>query len=213
MEKINLEGLIKIFEAVSDIMTEQCEHLCQMDALLGDGDLGLTMKRGFNALPSLIAEQDEPDMGKRLMKAGMKMSSIAPSTMGTLMSSGIMAGGRAISGKGDIDAAGFAVFIRAFADGLIKRGKCAPGDCTILDAIATAADRVEALLAGDAGASLAAAAQAAYDGAVAGVEATKDMTPKFGKALVQRAKAGGVPDQGATCGMYLLQGFRDVICA
>ena len=50
-------------------------------------------------------------------------------------------------------------------------------------------------------------AQAALEGAKAGVEATKEMTPKYGKAAVFAAKALGTEDQGATAGMLLVQGL------
>ena len=55
---------------------------------------------------------------------------------------------------------------------------------------------------------LSAVIAAACEGAVQGVEATKAMTPKFGKAAVFAAKAAGVPDQGAVAGAYMLQGLK-----
>ena len=137
------------------------------------------------------------------------MSSVVPSTMGTLMSSGWMEGGKRLVGKETVDAAGYAAFLRGFADGIIKRGKCAPGDRTVLDAIHPAAEAAEKAAA--AGAGLADTAKAALEGAKAGLEATKDMKPKYGKAAVFAAKALGTEDQGATAGMLLVQGLYDGI--
>ena len=96
MERIENAQLPELFEAVAAVMNENADHLCEMDAFMGDGDLGLTMKKGFSALPGILRETDEADIGKRLMKAGMKMTSVVPSTMGTLMGSGIMEGGKAL---------------------------------------------------------------------------------------------------------------------
>ena len=62
-----------------------------------------------------------------------------------------------------------------------------------------------------AGAGLADTAKAALEGAKAGLEATKDMKPKYGKAAVFAAKALGTEDQGATAGMLLVQGLYDGI--
>ena len=210
MDKLTLEDLAGLFEAVGRVMTEQAETLGEMDARMGDGDLGLTMKKGFTALPEVLSGLDEPDLGKRLAKAGMKMTSIVPSTMGTLMASGIMAGGKAVAGREALDGAGFAAYLQGFAEGIVKRGKCAPGDRTVLDAVRPAADAAKA--AAEAGAGLEAVAQAALRGAREGVEATKAMRPKFGKAAVFADKALGTPDQGACAGMFMVQGYRDFIC-
>ena len=192
-------------------MAENADRLCAMDANMGDGDLGLTMKKGFGALPGLIADIDEADMGKRLAKAGMKMSSVVPSTMGTLMSSGVMEGGKRLSGCEAIGPAEFASFLEGYAAGIQKRGKCQRGDRTVLDAIGPAADAA-AQAAAQPGATLASVAEAAVRGADEGVTATRDMTPKFGKAAVFAARAAGVEDQGAVAGQLVVRGLANYIC-
>lgn len=127
MERIELQALDALFEGVAQIMAENAERLCEMDARMGDGDLGLTMKKGFGALPGLIREIDEPDLGKRLAKAGLKMGSVVPSTMGTLMSSAVLEGGKRLSGCAAIDAKALAAFLGGCAAGIQKRGKCQRG--------------------------------------------------------------------------------------
>lgn len=207
MTTITCDQLPALFEGVAAIFAEKREELCDMDANMGDGDLGLTMDKGYGALPDLLRENMEAaDAGKTLMKAGMKMSSVVPSTMGTLMSSGIMEGGKALKGKGSIGPAELSVYLTAFAAGIQKRGKCQPGDRTILDAVSPAAEAAEK--AAEAGGDLSAVIAAACEGAAKGVEATKAMTPKFGKAAVFAAKAAGVADQGAVAGLYMLQGLQ-----
>ncbi len=212
MDKITLEQLSELFEGVAQIFTEKKDELCDMDAKMGDGDLGLTMHKGYGALPQLIRDNAEAgDVGKTLMKAGMKMASLVPSTMGTLMSSGVMEGGKALKGKEEIGPAELAAYLTAFAAGIQKRGKCALGDRTILDAVDAAAKKAtEAVEAG--AADLDTVINAAVAGADEGVEATKNMTPKFGKAAVFAAKAIGTPDQGAVAGRYMVMGLRNYIC-
>lgn len=207
--KITMELLIEIFREIGSIMTQESEHLCRMDALLGDGDLGLTMKKGFSELPGILEAMPEDDIGKRLMMGGMKLSSIVPSTMGTLMSSGLMGAGKAVMGKSELDADGFVAFLAGFEGGIIRRGKCSRGDCTILDAIGPAREAAEETR--EKTGNLPQIVSAALAGAEAGVEATKEMLPRFGKALVQREKARGVADQGAYCGALFLRGFYRVL--
>lgn len=205
MTEIKVNNWTAVMEAVAQVMTENADHLCEMDACMGDGDLGLTMKKGYCALPEIYAGMEETDMGKRLSKSGLKMSTVVPSTMGTLMSSGWMEGGKRLVGKEAVDAAAFAVFLRGFADGIVKRGKCAPGDRTVLDAVLPAAEAAEQAAA--TGNDLIATARAALEGAKQGLVATKNMPPKYGKAAVFAAKALGTEDQGATAGMLLIQGL------
>ena len=211
MEKFTTEQLPELFAGVASMFAEKKEELCDMDAKMGDGDLGLTMDKGYGALPQLIKENTEPgDIGKTLMKAGMKMAGLVPSTMGTLMSSGVMEGGKALKGKTEFGAEELSVYLTAFAAGIMKRGKCELGDRTILDSVdAGAKSAAEAAAVGK---TMEEVIEAACQGAAAGVEATKDMVPKFGKAAVFAAKAAGVADQGAVAGMYMIQGLKRGIC-
>ena len=211
MDKFTTEQLPELFAGVASMFAEKKEELCDMDAKMGDGDLGLTMDKGYGALPQLIKENTEPgDIGKTLMKAGMKMAGLVPSTMGTLMSSGVMEGGKALKGKTEFGAEELSVYLTAFAAGIKKRGKCELGDRTILDSVdAGAKSAAEAAAVGK---TMEEVIEAACQGAAAGVEATKDMVPKFGKAAVFAAKAAGVADQGAVAGMYMIHGLKRGIC-
>ena len=213
MEKILFDQVPDLFQSVGDLFVEKKEELCEMDAKLGDGDLGLTMSKGYAALPGLMREEAAGaggDVGKMLMKAGMKMSSLVPSTMGFLMSTGVMEGGKALKGKSEMGPQELAQYLTAFAAGIQKRGKCQLGERTILDAVDAGAKK--AAEAAGAGKDMAGVIEAACEGAAEGVEATKQMTPKYGKAAVFAAKAIGTPDQGATAGMYMIQGLKRSIC-
>lgn len=204
--EITVEELPQLFEKVAEIFVREKDNLCDMDARMGDGDLGLTMSKGYGALPDLIRENMvSDDMGKTLMKAGMKMAGFVPSTMGTLMASGIMAGGKAIAGKDVMGSCEMADFIKNFAAGLAKRGKCQAGDRTIYDALLPAGEAAEE--AAKNGVEIAEVVKAALEGAEKGVENTKNMIPKFGKAAVFSGKAIGTADQGAVAGKDLIEGL------
>ena len=213
MEKITFEQIPDMFDIVGRLFIDKKEELCSMDAKLGDGDLGLTMSKGYGELPDILRAESEAaggDIGKLLMKGGIKMSSLIPSTMGFLMSTGVMEGGKAVKGTTDMGARELASYLTGFAAGVQKRGKCEPGQRTIYDAILPAARA--AAQAADEGATLEGVINAAYEAAQAGVQATKDMVPVFGKAAVHAAQCAGVPDQGAVAGCYMIQGLHDYIC-
>lgn len=211
MDTITSEKLPELFRCVAEIFAEKKEELCEMDAKMGDGDLGLTMCKGYGALPDLILQCAEPgDIGKTLMKAGIKMASVVPSTMGTLMASGVMEGGKSLKGKTEIGSAELSIYLTAFAAGIQKRGKCQLGDRTILDALDAGAKKA-AVAASMTGSTLETVINAAAEGAAQGVENTKQMKPKYGKAAVFAAKAIGTPDQGAVAGFYMIKGMQRYI--
>ncbi len=210
MDTIRIDDLSALFEAVAEVFRDKKDELCDMDAKMGDGDLGLTMEKGFSALPGLIKDNTEAgNIGKTLFKSGSRMAALVPSTMGTLMASGIMEAGKKLNGEEEIDAHKLVIFWRGYAEGLAKRGKCQPGDRTVLDAVDAAAAAAEAKLSENASATIADIALAAKEGAEKGCEATKDMKPKFGKAAVHEAQCAGVRDQGAIVGMYLARAMYE----
>lgn len=214
MDKILFEQVPELFESVGNLFLEKKEELCEMDARLGDGDLGLTMSKGYAALPDLMRAEAKGaggDIGKMLMKAGMKMSSLVPSTMGFLMSTGVMEGGKALKGRTELNGAALADYLTGFAAGIQKRGKCEPGQRTIYDSVLPAAQAAAKTAAENPGASLDEVITAAEEAAKAGVEATKDMVPVFGKAAVHAAACAGVPDQGAIAGYYKILGLSNYI--
>ncbi len=215
MDKILFEQLPELFASVGELFIEKKDELCEMDARLGDGDLGLTMSKGYGSLPDLMRAEMEGaggDIGKLLMKAGMKMSSLVPSTMGFLMSTGVMEGGKALKGKTELGGADLASYLVGFAAGVQKRGKCQTGQRTIYDSVFPAAQAAKAAAEANSEISLAEVIQVALDAAKEGVEATKDMVPVFGKAAVHAAQCVGVADQGAVAGYYKILGLSQYIC-
>ncbi len=213
MNEIRASQLPDLFENVAEIMVKEKENLCAMDAEMGDGDLGLTMAKGFSSLPDIMRQLlPSDDVGMVLMKAGMKMASVVPSTMGTLMASGIMGGGSCIKGSDSLTPETFYKFLKGFSDSIAKRGKCKRGERTILDATASAVDLLDKVFGKGEAVSLEKVIDFAISGASEGVESTKSMKPVHGKAAVFASKAIGKPDQGASAFCCMLKGMRTYIC-
>ena len=207
MECLKKQDLCAMFENVAFRMNAESARLCEMDAKLGDGDLGLTMKKGFAALHAALCDLPEEDLGKLLMKAGMKMASAVPSTMGTLMGSGVMQGGKNLAGKNEIGPGEMVAFLSGYAAGIQNRGKCSRGDRTVLDALGSAADAASKQM--NETAALSDILAAAAKGAAEGLEATRNMPPKFGKAAVHAAQCQGEIDQGAYAGFLVISAMNE----
>lgn len=206
MDQINTTNLKDLFVAIAATFAEHEDDLWKLDALLGDGDLGNTMRRGYDALPAVVEENSINGLGKTLMKCGMTFSSVAPSTMGFLMASGWMSVGKEFQQQEAFHGADTIRFITAFKNGIVKRGHANPGDCTILDAFVGAEDALLQVDRPDL--SLAESWSLALKGSQQGLELTKEMEPRHGKAAVLKDKAKGVVDPGAQAGTYLIEAIQ-----
>lgn len=203
MSAIRRGDIVRVMHRLSVLMEEQAQHLTELDAAMGDGDLGLTMPRGFKAAYEEVAGSDETDIGKILMRAGMAMARAAPSTMGTLIATGFMRGGKAVAGSDELTTEGLAAFFHAFVGGIMERGKAQPGEKTIIDVLRPAADALTAAGAADLAPALAQALAAAQ----AGLEATKEMVARHGRGAYYGEQSRGKQDPGATVGVLVLKGF------
>jgi phosphoenolpyruvate---glycerone phosphotransferase subunit DhaL len=203
MTRLTKNDIIRILHNLKQLFNENKDFLVELDGRMGDSDLGLTMSKAFTAAHDELVDTEETDIGKILMKAGMVMAKAAPSTMGTLMGTGFMRGGKAIAGKSEISTADLADFFQAFVAGIMERGKAKPGDKTIIDALKPAADTLAQLSAQD----IQQALQAAIVSAQKGLESTKDMVAKHGRIAYYKEQSKGQEDPGATAGVILLKGF------
>ena len=195
-----------VFQTWARVMQANKQRLIELDGAVGDSDLGLTMSDGFRAADDAVRDNPEPDMGKLIYTAGKAMGSAVPSTMGTLMASGLMRAGKALKGVASLDDSHWVQFFQAYYDGVQSLGKAQLGDKTFLDALYPA---VEALKASPGGLKQA-AAQAA-DAANAAFLATQGMLAKHGRMAIRGEQSRAYLDPGAAVAALLMQGFSDAI--
>ena len=96
------DNLLGWLSRASALMEENKQYLCDLDAALGDGDLGLTMSLGFAEIKNFVESSAESDLGKLIAQAGMSMAKKVPSSMGTLVASGFMNAGKSCKGKTEL---------------------------------------------------------------------------------------------------------------
>ncbi len=212
MEMLTAEGIGVLFGKLKETMSRERDKLIEMDSLVGDGDLGITMDKAFSAgcaeIEVMLAG-GEVDPAKLLMKAGMKMASAAPSTMGTLMGSGFLSGGKALKGVEALGTPELAAFFRAFLEVVEQRGKAKVGDKTVLDVLSPVADRLGELKDEPLPAALAVVRQTS----AAALESTKDLVAQHGKAATFSEKSKGLIDQGAYVIDLIVGCFVATVCA
>lgn len=209
MNGLTSQDIKAVFTLLSSTMTANRDRLTELDSIIGDGDLGITMCRGFGEASKTLAEIDDTDPGKLLMKAGMVFAKTAPSTMGTLVATGIMRGGKAVAGSMTLFLDDIALFFDAFTNGIMERGKAKPGEKTILDALVPA---VEALKRADAeGRHLTQGLADAYEAAMEGAERAKAMHAVHGRPAYYGDESIGKEDPGAFVGVLLIGAFVEYV--
>lgn len=188
-------GVAAVVVAVATELLEARDELNRLDGVAGDGDLGLTVTNACRALLELAPSLAELSESDAIRRCGTEIARKAPSTGGTLLAFALMA-----AAKAPVDAPSPAVeraagYLAAAAASVAQRGQVAPGDRTMLDALAPAAEAVRRVA--DDGGGAAAAARAAADAADGGARATSTMAAKVGRAGWLADRAAGHEDAGA----------------
>ena len=209
MDKLNSSDIKRILTKIKDLMIENEEYLFKLDSTMGDGDLGITMKKGFNKVVEEVSNLKEDSVGKILIKAGMAISSVASSTIGTLVATGFMRAGKIVIDRTEINLNDLANMMDAFVNGIMERGKSKPGEKTIIDSLYPAAKALKSAVKNKK--NLKESFIDAYRSAVEGLEATKKMTSVHGKAVYHTERASGTEDPGAVAGVLIIKGFNDYL--
>lgn len=175
------------------ILVESADELGELDQALGDGDLGITITAGSNAVSDALGGLSPDASPTEIARTCAKEFADAnPSTMAALVAGALLAGSRVWDGVDDISVDDAAAFARAASDSIAQRGKTQVGDKTILDGVSAATDAIEA--ADDARQ----AAEAASAAAAAAVASTVDIQSRRGRASWLQERSIGHPDPGAT---------------
>lgn len=178
---------------VADAIIEAEPKLSQADRDLGDGDHGLGMKRGMEAVKAKLEPLEAASVEEVFVTTGSAMMASMGGASGAIFGTVYRAGGKALNGRGDLDSEGMALFLQAALEGVMKRGGAKPGDKTMIDALAPAAEKAKEFI----GQPLTEAFVAIAAAAEAGTEASKDMIAQFGRAKTLGEACLGFPDAGA----------------
>jgi phosphoenolpyruvate---glycerone phosphotransferase subunit DhaL len=198
--------ILKLLKCISDIMQKNRDYLIDLDSVVGDGDLGLTMSDGFAAAYKAAVGFDGDDIGKLLYGSGKAMSTAVPSTMGTLMASGFMNAGKVLKGKTRLSDEEVLQIFSAYMDGVINRGKAKVGDKTFLDGISPAVEAIDASI--KQGESLAVSAKKAAAAAENGFKKTTTLLAVHGRAATRGEASRALLDPGAAVAMLMMKAFE-----
>lgn len=209
--------VLSLHNAVS-VFREREQELGRLDAAAGDGDHGATMVRGLTAaaaavdslVEALVETGGDCLPGELLFAAGDAFADAAGGASGALFGGLLTTVGRKLPAT-DVSPGAVCAALEAGAAIVAKLGKAAPGDKTMLDALAPFTAAFAAAV--DQGQDMAGAWHAALSAAAAGAAATADMVAKRGRASRLGERSLGHVDPGAQSVVYLLTTFDAVLQA
>ena len=187
MDQDKLRSLI---DKVADTVIAHADELTALDQAIGDGDHGLNMKRGFEAVKAEADALSAKPLGEALKAAGTKLVMTVGGASGPLYGTLFMSLGK-----------DFAAAARAAIEAVAARGKSQTGQKTMLDVLEPA------LAAFNAGASLLTVADAA-DAAAA---ATTPMLAIRGRASFLGERSIGHMDPGSRSAALIIRAVAQTL--
>ena len=193
----------ELINAVGAMVIEEKQFLTDLDAAIGDGDHGINMARGFEAVKTKLAGAPEGDVGAVLKLVGMTLISTVGGAAGPLYGTAFLRAAGAAQGKELVDEETAQKMLEAAVGGIKERGKATRGEKTILDALEPATEAFAQ--AREDGKTMLECLEAAQNAAAAGVEYTKTIIATKGRASYLGERSIGHQDPGATSTTLMLQ--------
>jgi len=190
---------------IAETLKENREFLTELDAAIGDGDHGINMDRGFDAVTLKMADIPDADIGAMFKAVGMALVSTVGGASGPLYGTAFMRAGAALAGKTELSQDDVLAGMKAALEGIQTRGKAVQGEKTMLDALIPAINAFEEGQAAglDNKAIWSKVLKAAQDG----IEYTKTIIATKGRASYLGERSLDHQDPGATSMTLILQCF------
>ena len=197
--------LLKIVKAIQD----NKKYLSDIDGLIGDGDHGMNMNKGFTIFESRFNDKDFT-FTEGLDELGDILFSEIGGSMGPIYGTIFMDAAEAGEDLEIITICDLSIMLGAGLKGLQEIVEARVGDKTLVDTLSPAVDSLKASSA--AGEDYKTALNKMKAAAEDGRDSTKDLAAKYGRSSRLGERSRGVLDAGAVSGCIILSAMADGIC-
>ncbi len=182
-----------MIQAGAQALIVEGPRLTQMDQIVGDGDLGISLERGARAVLQALPSYPLDDPAATLHALGVTLQRALDGTSGPLYAVFLLRAADSLR-RGDPEKPRtWSEAFQAGCSGIAELGRASRGDRTMLDALLPAAEAFQEAV--HSGPSVSEALRAVA--AAAGARATSDMIPRRGRSSYLGVRALGHPDPGA----------------
>jgi dihydroxyacetone kinase phosphoprotein-dependent L subunit len=207
MPTADLADVEAVVHTIAEVAVANEKYFGDLDAVVGDGDFGYSMARGFELVLSGWADFDRADVGTFLKKIAVTITSRIGGTSGPIWGTAFLRAGVKAGDATELTTDQVIEMLRAAVEGIKARGRSDVGDKTLLDALVPAVDTLEER--GRNGEPAAAALKAAALVARERAEATRGMLAKRGRAAYTGERSIGTLDAGAVAVAVMFEALAE----
>ncbi|MBV9095954.1 MAG: dihydroxyacetone kinase subunit L [Streptosporangiaceae bacterium] len=207
MSTADLADVEMVVRTIATVAVDNEKYFGDLDAVVGDGDFGYSMARGFELVLQGWDDFDRTDIGTFLKKVAVVITSRIGGTSGPIWGTAFLRAGMTAGSADQLEPAQVVAMLRAAIEGIKARGKSDVGDKTLLDALVPAVNTIEQEV--SAGHDAATALQAAAVTAREHAEATRAMQAARGRASYTGERSIGTLDAGAVAIAVMFEALAD----
>jgi dihydroxyacetone kinase-like protein len=198
-----------VVHTIAQTAVDNEREFCDLDSVVGDGDFGYSLARGFEIV---LADWDTFDRSAPavfLQKIALVITKRVGGTSGPIWGTAFLRAAGAVKGRAELTGDDVVAMLRAAAEGIKARGKSDLGDKTLLDSLIPMTDTIEETLAAQPASTAAEIAKAAAATARATADATSRMQAMRGRASYTGERSIGSPDAGAVAVAVMAERIAD----
>ena len=196
-----------VMSNVTSTILDNETYFGELDAVVGDGDFGYSLARGFEIVKEDWNNIDRSDPGTFVIKIAGAVSARIGGTSGPIWGTAMLRAGTQLRGLEEFSYVDVVRALRASVEGIKARGKAELGEKTLMDSLVPAIDTLEAEA--SAGRPPAEVVRAMATTAREAAENTKTMQARRGRASYTGERSIGAVDAGAMAIAVLLEKLAD----
>ncbi len=203
----NADGSLIIDRLILAIR-ENKQYLSDIDGMVGDGDHGINMNKGFTMCSEEL-DKNPGDISYSLKILAKILIMKIGGSMGPLYGKFFKAIGVALEGKEEIGIIEMGIALNAGVEAIASISPAKVGDKTLIDTLIPALAAYKK--AQSDGKPLSEALEAMKIAAIEGRDSTRDLVARLGRASCLGERSRGVLDAGATSSCLILGTIADAI--
>ena len=135
-----------VVRVIAQTAVDNEKYFCELDAVVGDGDFGYSLARGFEIVLSDWDALEYTDAGGLLKKTAIVLTKRIGGTSGPIWGTAFLRAGSTLSSTPDPSGPDVIAALRATIEGIKQRGNTDLGDKTLVDALVPAVDELRGSL-------------------------------------------------------------------